>query len=174
MCLPAVPPSLLLLPPLSVAPPGTPVQQWITVYNKFKPMKQRYHCNVASNRLLVHVEKGWADGLYITSVCSCQGAWAVVMDAGSGFTSQIYRVRRQRSREREGGGSWACFTWKQMWYCMLGQLVHPHAWCSSCHVLLADNRLPPPPQPHLSATPCPMASPPPRCTAGCSCPRSGS
>lgn len=85
------------------------MQQWITVYNKFKPMKQRYHCNVASNRLLVHVEKGWADGLYITSVCSCQGAWAVVMDAGSGFTSQIYRVRRQRSREREGGGVMGMF-----------------------------------------------------------------
>lgn len=31
---------------------------------------------------------------------------------------------------------------------MLGQLVHPHAWCSSCHVLVADNRLPrPPPTP---------------------------
>jgi hypothetical protein len=71
---------------------GNPAQQWITVYNKYAPMKQRYHCNVTTARLLTHVEKGWDDGLFISSVCSSAGTWAVVMDASMGFSSQIYRV----------------------------------------------------------------------------------
>lgn len=34
----------------------------------------------------------WEDGLYISSVASCANLWAIVMDAGTEFTQQIYKV----------------------------------------------------------------------------------
>ena len=83
---------------------GNPAQQWITTYNKFPPMKQRYHCNVTTARLLTHVEKGWDDGLFISSVCSSAGTWAVVMDASTGFSSQIYRVSHWGHKNRSSRG----------------------------------------------------------------------
>lgn len=51
---------------------GLPATQWITVYNAHRPMKQRYHYNVANTRVDQHVEKGNDDGLYISSVACCQ------------------------------------------------------------------------------------------------------
>lgn len=50
----------------------------------------RYHYNVADNRLSQHIDKGNEDGLFISSVASCQNLWALIMDAGTGFTSQVY------------------------------------------------------------------------------------
>ncbi len=52
-------------------------------------MKQRYHYNVANTRVDQHVEKGNDDGLYISSVACCQELWALIMDAGTGFSSQV-------------------------------------------------------------------------------------
>lgn len=43
-------------------------------------------------RLHQHVEKGKEDGLYISCVASSLNLWAVVMDAGTGFTSQVYEL----------------------------------------------------------------------------------
>ncbi|GAB4856110.1 Casein kinase 1-like protein hd16 [Ancistrocladus abbreviatus] len=71
---------------------GFPATQWISVYNARLPMKQRYHYNVADARLAQHVERGNADGLLISSVASCSSLWALIMDAGTGFTSQIYEL----------------------------------------------------------------------------------
>ncbi|KAF5931312.1 hypothetical protein HYC85_032185 [Camellia sinensis] len=71
---------------------GMPATQWISVYNARRPMKQRYHYNVADARLVQHIEKGNVDGLYISSVTSCQNLWALIMDAGTGFTAQIYEL----------------------------------------------------------------------------------
>ncbi|KAG0602452.1 hypothetical protein M758_10G015500 [Ceratodon purpureus] len=71
---------------------GMPATQWITVYNARRPMKQRYHYNVADSRLTQHVEKGNEDGLYISSVASCTNLWALIMDAGTGFTAQVYEL----------------------------------------------------------------------------------
>ena len=68
---------------------GLPATQWMTVYNAHRPMKQRYHYNVANNRVQQHVEKGNDDGLYISSVACCQDLWALIMDAGTGFTQQV-------------------------------------------------------------------------------------
>lgn len=51
---------------------GLPATQWITVYNAHRPMKQRYHYNVANMRVEQHVVKGNDDGLFITSVACCQ------------------------------------------------------------------------------------------------------
>ncbi len=53
---------------------------------------RRYHYNVSTQRLLVHVQKGWEDGLFVTSVASCDDLWAIVMDAGTEYTQQIYKV----------------------------------------------------------------------------------
>jgi hypothetical protein len=33
---------------------GLPATQWISVYNAHRPMKQRYHYNVANNRVDQH------------------------------------------------------------------------------------------------------------------------
>ncbi|KAM3288981.1 casein kinase 1-like protein HD16 [Capsicum chacoense] len=71
---------------------GVPATQWISIYNARKPMKQRYHYNVADTRLAEHVEKGNEDGLYISCVASCSGLWAIIMDAGTNFTSQVYEL----------------------------------------------------------------------------------
>ncbi|KAG0462932.1 hypothetical protein HPP92_021408 [Vanilla planifolia] len=71
---------------------GMPATQWISVYNARRPMKQRYHYNVADNRLAQHIEKGNEDGLFISSVASCANLWALIMDAGTGFTAQDYEL----------------------------------------------------------------------------------
>ncbi|KAK8918903.1 Casein kinase I isoform delta-like [Platanthera zijinensis] len=71
---------------------GSPATQWISVYNARRPMKQRYHYNVADARLHQHVEKGNEDGLYISCVASAANLWALIMDAGTGFCSQVYEL----------------------------------------------------------------------------------
>ncbi|GMH11848.1 hypothetical protein Nepgr_013689 [Nepenthes gracilis] len=71
---------------------GMPATQWISVYNARRPMKQRYHYNVADVRLSQHIDKGNEDGLFISSVASCSNLWALIMDAGTGFTAQVYEL----------------------------------------------------------------------------------
>ncbi|CAH1438010.1 unnamed protein product [Lactuca virosa] len=71
---------------------GVPATQWISIYNARLPMKQRYHYNVADARLSQHVERGNADGLLISCVSSCSNLWALIMDAGTGFSSQVYEL----------------------------------------------------------------------------------
>lgn len=71
---------------------GSPVTQWISVYNYRSPMKQRYHFNVVDSRLQQHVDKGREDGLYISSVASSLSMWALVMDAGTGYSAQVFEL----------------------------------------------------------------------------------
>ncbi|KAF4365444.1 hypothetical protein F8388_012809 [Cannabis sativa] len=71
---------------------GSPVSQWISVYNYRSAMKQRYHYNVLDARLQQHVDKGKEDGLYISCVSSSLNTWAVVLDAGTGFSSQVFEL----------------------------------------------------------------------------------
>ncbi|OAY27326.1 casein kinase 1-like protein HD16 isoform X2 [Manihot esculenta] len=71
---------------------GTPATQWISVYNFRSSMKQRYHYNVMDSRIDQHVVKGKEDGLYISCVASSSNLWAIIMDAGTGFTSQVYEL----------------------------------------------------------------------------------
>ncbi|XP_071684517.1 casein kinase 1-like protein HD16 isoform X2 [Lolium perenne] len=71
---------------------GMPATQWISVYNARRCMKQRYHYNVADSRLAPHIEKGYEDGLYISCISSCQNLWALIMDAGTGFSAQVYEL----------------------------------------------------------------------------------
>lgn len=55
-------------------------------------MSSRYHYNVADIRLNQHVDKGNEDGLFISCVASASNLWALIMDAGTGFTSQVYEL----------------------------------------------------------------------------------
>lgn len=71
---------------------GMPATQWISVYNARRPMKQRYHYNVADMRLPQHIDKGNEDGLFISSVASCSNLWALIMDAGTGFSAQVHEL----------------------------------------------------------------------------------
>lgn len=50
---------------------------------------------MADLRLAQHIEKGNEDGLLISSVASCSNLWALIMDAGTGFTSQVYQLSPQ-------------------------------------------------------------------------------
>lgn len=43
-------------------------------------------------RIPQHIEKGNEDGLFISSVASCSNLWALIMDAGTGFTTQVYQI----------------------------------------------------------------------------------
>ena len=52
----------------------------------------RYHYNVADNRLDQHIEKGNKDGLYVSSIASCSNLWALIMDAGTGFSAQVHEL----------------------------------------------------------------------------------
>ncbi|KAK9142057.1 hypothetical protein Syun_011457 [Stephania yunnanensis] len=90
---------------------GMPATQWISVYNARRPMKQRYHYNVADARLAQHIEKGNEDGLFISCVASCTNLWAVIMDAGTGFTAQVYQLSDQFLNKE-----WIMEQWEQNYY----------------------------------------------------------
>lgn len=47
---------------------------------------------MADVRLSQHIEKGNEDGLFISSVACCSSLWALIMDAGTGFTAQVYEL----------------------------------------------------------------------------------
>eukprot|EP00955_Chlamydomonas_euryale_P066506 359575-Chlamydomonas_euryale.AAC.1 len=91
---------------------GQAAQQWITVHTRAPPMKQRYHYNVSTQRLLVHVQKGWEDSLFVTSVASCDDLWAIVMDAGTEYTQQIYKVHPNSFLPKE----WIMEKWEEGFY----------------------------------------------------------
>jgi hypothetical protein len=84
----------------------------------------RYHYNVADSRLTQHVEKGNEDGLYISSVASCTNLWALIMDAGTGFTAQVYELSHVFLHK-------VCTVLTQS-YCMLDSL----SWSSVCSLSL--------------------------------------
>ncbi|XP_054782890.1 casein kinase 1-like protein HD16 [Prosopis cineraria] len=90
---------------------GLPATQWISIYNARRPMKQRYHYNVSDVRLSQHIEKGNEDGLYISSVASCSNLWAIIMDAGTGFSDQVYELSPQFLHKE-----WIMEQWEKNYY----------------------------------------------------------
>lgn len=46
-------------------------------------------------RLDAHIAKGYADGMYITSLASSDDLWSLIMDAGSHFSAQVYKLSPQ-------------------------------------------------------------------------------
>eukprot|EP00958_Prasinococcus_capsulatus_P015012 scaffold1590_cov417-Prasinococcus_capsulatus_cf.AAC.17 len=82
-------------PPRKKMRMGMPATQWITVYNAHRPMKQRYHYNVQDSRIEQHVKKGNEDSLFISSVASNLNLWALIMDAGTGFSYQVWELSDQ-------------------------------------------------------------------------------
>lgn len=47
---------------------------------------------MADARLPQHVERGIADGLLISCVSSCSDLWALIMDAGTFYAAQVYKL----------------------------------------------------------------------------------
>ncbi|KAL5698492.1 Casein kinase 1-like protein hd16 [Ranunculus cassubicifolius] len=90
---------------------GAPANQWISVYDFKTSMKQRYHYNVNDSRLVQHVEKGKEDGLYISCVSSSINLWAVIMDAGTAFSSQVYELSATFLRKE-----WIMEQWDKNYY----------------------------------------------------------
>ena len=72
---------------------GSSACQWLDMSHVQSSLGNgRYHYNVSGSRLEVHVRKGYDDGLYISSVASAEGLWAVIMDAGTRFCQQCYHI----------------------------------------------------------------------------------
>ncbi|KAJ7011884.1 hypothetical protein NC653_002088 [Populus alba x Populus x berolinensis] len=90
---------------------GMPATQWISVYNACRPMKQRYHYNVADARLGQHIEKGNEDGLFVSSVASYQNLWAIIMDAGTNYSAQVYELSPYFLRKE-----WIMEHWEKNYY----------------------------------------------------------
>jgi hypothetical protein len=47
---------------------------------------------VADARLAQHIERGIADDLLISCVSCCSNLWALIMDAGTNYTAQVYKL----------------------------------------------------------------------------------
>jgi len=62
----------------------------------------RYHYNVSTCRLDVHVTKGRADGLHVSSMGAAGELWAVIMDAGTQFTAQVRHWSHVTARTLHG------------------------------------------------------------------------
>lgn len=97
---------------------GQAATQWITIYNAHKPMKQRYHYNVRHDRIAQHVDKGNDDTLYISSVACSQELWALIMDAGTGFTAQVWEYSQNQFLPKD----WIVEQWEDGYYitCLSG------------------------------------------------------
>ena len=67
---------------------------------------------MSAHRLDVHVQKGMSDGLYISSVGCAGDLWAVIMDAGTGFSAQQYKVVPSAFLPKE----WIMEKWDQGYY----------------------------------------------------------
>ena len=52
----------------------------------------RYHCNVVDMRVAQRIKKETEDGLFISSVACCSDLWALIFDAVTGFTFQVYKL----------------------------------------------------------------------------------
>ncbi|THU45981.1 hypothetical protein C4D60_Mb09t00110 [Musa balbisiana] len=74
---------------------GMPATQWISVYNAWRPMNQRYHYSVADMMIAQYITIGKRDGLFVSCVASCLNRWAIVMDSVTGFTAQVYELSEQ-------------------------------------------------------------------------------
>ncbi|XP_042385438.1 casein kinase 1-like protein HD16 isoform X1 [Zingiber officinale] len=61
---------------------GMPATQWISIYNARRPMKQRYHYNVADMRLALLVATRKAYRFHCTKI----------LYKGTGFTAQVYEL----------------------------------------------------------------------------------
>lgn len=90
---------------------GMPATQWISVYNGRRPMKQRYHFNVPEIRLGQHIDRGKQDGLFLSCVASCTNLWALILDAGTGYTDQVYETSPLFIRKE-----WIIEHWEQNYY----------------------------------------------------------
>ncbi len=97
---------------------GLPATQWITVYNAHRPMKQRYHYNVANSRV---EQVGGPNARQLPSSLAASGhANGLYDSAGKACRLRVKVSRAGRATTRIG---WCCFfgphhaSWPQArWY----------------------------------------------------------
>ncbi|KAE9446284.1 hypothetical protein C3L33_21819, partial [Rhododendron williamsianum] len=85
----------------------------------------RYLHNVADARVAHHIERGWEDGLLVSSVASCQNLWTLILDSGTGFTSQVYKLSPGFLDEEEILKEWIEEHWKKN-YCITAMAGHDY------------------------------------------------
>ncbi|XP_044985281.1 casein kinase 1-like protein HD16 isoform X2 [Hordeum vulgare subsp. vulgare] len=90
---------------------GTPATQWISIYSARQNMKQRYHSNVPDSRLHQHIQNGNEDGLFISCIASSKNVWAIIMDAGTGFSSQVFNLSQNFLQK-----DWIVEQWEKNFY----------------------------------------------------------
>eukprot|EP01018_Ginkgo_biloba_P005304 Gb_29953 [translate_table: standard] len=74
---------------------GTGIMQWISVFSpRSESMKQRYHSNLTNSSLAQHFVKGYEDGLFASIVTSCSNYWTLIMDEGTSFSAQVYKISK--------------------------------------------------------------------------------
>ena len=57
-----------------------------------KEEKHGWDCNVVDMTIAQHIQKGNEDGLFISNMACCSDLWTLILDAGSGFTSQVNKL----------------------------------------------------------------------------------
>ncbi|XP_044390878.1 casein kinase 1-like protein HD16 [Triticum aestivum] len=90
---------------------GSPATQWISIYSARRNMKQRYHYNIADSRLPHHIQKGYEDGVFISCIASSKNVWALIMDAGTGFSSQVFDLSQNFLQK-----DWIMEQWEKNFY----------------------------------------------------------
>lgn len=82
-----------------------------------KHKRLRYHYNVASNRVEQHINKGLEDNLQVTAVACCHDLWALIMDASSEYTDQVFEISTEFLPKE-----WILARWDEGYYitCMAG------------------------------------------------------
>uniref|UniRef100_A0A453M1C4 non-specific serine/threonine protein kinase n=1 Tax=Aegilops tauschii subsp. strangulata TaxID=200361 RepID=A0A453M1C4_AEGTS len=90
---------------------GSPATQWISIYSARQNMKQRYHYNIADSRLPHHIQNGYEDGVFISCIASSKNVWALIMDAGTGFSSQVFDLSQNFLQK-----DWIMEQWEKNFY----------------------------------------------------------
>ncbi|XP_048134120.1 casein kinase 1-like protein HD16 [Rhodamnia argentea] len=77
------------------------------------PLSYRYVSNLDYIDLILHIEKGHAEGMYITGVAysSCSKSWAIMMDDQAGYNDQIYAFSSGSLHE-----AWIRKNWSENFY----------------------------------------------------------
>ena len=72
---------------------------------------------MANNRIEQHVVKGNDDGLYISSVACSHELWALIMDAGTNLSAQVWELSQQFLPK-----DWIVEQWEEGYYisCLAG------------------------------------------------------
>lgn len=72
---------------------------------------------MTNSRVEQHIKKGLEDGLQVTAVACCQELWALIMDASTDYTDQVFKISNEFLNK-----DWILERWEEGYYitCMAG------------------------------------------------------